>query len=68
METTNPHTIWSRSYREKNQLTMVGVFLNRDLTNRFNAVLEKQGRSKREVIEEFVRNYIAQDEKKPVEA
>ncbi len=47
---------------------MVGVFLNRDLTNRFNAVLEKQGRSKREAIEEFVRNYIEQNEKKPVEA
>lgn len=47
---------------------MVGVFLNRDLTSRFNAVLEKQGRSKREVIEEFVRNYIEQNEKKPVEA
>jgi metal-responsive CopG/Arc/MetJ family transcriptional regulator len=47
---------------------MVGVLLNRDLSNRFNAVLEKEGRSKREVIEAFIRNYIEQDEKNSVKA
>jgi hypothetical protein len=68
MEPTNPHTVWSRSYREKHQLAMVGVLLNRDLSNRFNAVLDKEGRSKREVIEAFIRNYIEQDEKNSVKA
>lgn len=47
---------------------MCGVYLPKELRNRFTIAVEKQGTSKREVLERFIRNYISEYEEKSVEA
>ena len=67
-KTENPLTIWSREYRKKKDIAMCGVYLPKELRNRFTIAVEKQGTSKREVLERFIRNYISEYEEKSVEA
>lgn len=47
---------------------MLGVLLPVDLRNRFTTILDIEGRSKREVLEAFVKEYISQYEKNSTQA
>lgn len=67
-KTENHYAVWSREYRKKNDIAMCGVYLPKELRNRFTIAVEKQGTSKREVLERFIRNYISEYEEKSVEA
>lgn len=56
--TDNKHTIWSREYRAKRNVALLGVYINRELGERFAAKAKENKVSKASVIIKAIEEYL----------